>query len=61
MQLRSSNFTLYVGMWDIYILYCYVKLAAKNLVKTAIGQFKMGKQLSIGQFWPKILFFLGIH
>ena len=35
----------------------HVKLGAKNLVKTTISQFKMEKQLSIGQIWQKIIFF----
>ena len=35
----------------------YLKLAPKNFVKTPISQFRMGKPLSKGKFWPKIVFF----
>ena len=35
----------------------HLKIAPKSLSKTTISHFKVGKQLSIGQFWPKILFF----
>ena len=34
-----------------------IKLAPKNFVKPPISQFRMGKPLSIGKFWPKIVFF----
>ena len=48
---------LFSYIYMVYKIIFKIKLAPKNFVKTPISQFRMGKPLSIGKFWPKIVFF----